>query len=149
MIPFAGNSNEFRQAFVSSDVSWMEEHLSKWSGLSCIGAINRRFTVNGETSDEWHYYISSRKLTPEELLKYARNEWAVESMHWLLDVHFNEDSSRVRDGYTNQVLNIIHKIVLNYIRIYKNESGSKLPFSRLMFACLLDCEKIHDIINWQ
>ena len=62
--------------------------ISQWSeeeNLSCIGTINRRFTYKGNTSDEWHYYISSRKLTAEGLLKHARSEWSVESMHWLLD----------------------------------------------------------------
>lgn len=68
-----GGRIEARTAFVSHDVSWMQWHLKNWLGLSCFGAINRQFTYNGKTSDEWHYYISSRKLTPEELLKYARN----------------------------------------------------------------------------
>ena len=143
-----GGRIEFRKAFVSHDLSWMEAHLSKWSGLSCIGAINRRFTVREKTTNEWHYYISSRKLTPEELLKYARNEWAVESMHWLLDVHYQEDSCKVRDSNVNQNLNIIRKIALNYIKHYKNNSGTKLPLSRLMFACLLDCNKILEIHDW-
>jgi predicted transposase YbfD/YdcC len=54
-----GGRLEFRQAFVLTDIDWMGEHLKNWLGLSCIGAINRRFTVNGITSNEWHYYISS------------------------------------------------------------------------------------------
>ena len=132
-----GGRIEFREAFVCHDVSWMEGRLGKWLGLSCFGAINRRFTVGENTSDEWHYYISSRELTPEELLKYARNEWVIESMHWLLDVHFGEDFCRVWDENVNQNLNIIREVALNYIRNYKNESETKLPFSRLMFACLL------------
>jgi len=144
-----GGRIERREAFVSHDIAWMEEHLPKWLGLSCFGAINRRFDVGGKTSDEWHYYISSRKLTPDELLKFARNEWAIESMHWMLDVHFNEDDCRIRDDNSNQNLNIIRKIALNYVKKYKNESGSKLPLSRIMFACLLDCNKILDIINWE
>jgi predicted transposase YbfD/YdcC len=145
-----GGRIEKRQAFVSHDVSWMEAHLPKWLNLSCFGAIHRQFTVKGGTTatNEWHYYISSRQLTPEELLIYARNEWRIESMHWLLDVHFSEDDCRVRDSNINQNLNIIRKIVLNYVRKYKNDSGTKLPFSKLMFACLLDCEKILDFINW-
>ena len=64
-----GGRIEVRRAFVFHDISWMEGHLPKWSNLSCIGAINRQFTINGETSNEWHYYISSRPLTAEELLK--------------------------------------------------------------------------------
>jgi len=144
-----GGRIEIRTAFVSDELTWMKEHLPKWLGLACFGAINRCFTYNGKTSNEWHYYISSRKLTAEELLKFARNEWAIESMHWLLDVHFNEDSCRTRDKNSNQNLNIFRKIALNYIRQYKNHTKLKTPMSKLMFACLLDCNKILDIINFQ
>ena len=143
-----GGRIERRESFVSHDVSWMEEHLPKWVKLSCFGAIHRRFTIGQTTTDEWHYYISSRMLTPEELLLYARNEWKIESMHWLLDVRFNEDYCRVRDSNIHQNLNIIRKLILNYLRKYKNESGTKLPFSKLMFACLLDCQKILDVTDW-
>ena len=143
-----GGRIEYRQAFTSDDISWMSEHRINWLKLGSFGAINRRFNVNGETSDEWHYYISSRQLSPEDLLKYARNEWGIESMHWLLDVHFSEDSCRVRDDNANQNLNIVRKIALNTLRNYKNRTKSKTPLSRLMFACLLDCNKICEIINW-
>jgi predicted transposase YbfD/YdcC len=143
-----GGRIEFRQAFVSHDVSWMAEHLENWQGLACFGAINRRFTIGENTTNEWHFYISSRKLSPADMLKYARNEWGIESMHWLLDVHFSEDSCRVRDDNANQNLNIIRKVVLNYARNYKNTTKSKLPLSRIMFACLLNPNKILEIINW-
>ena len=143
-----GGRIEIRTAFVSYNVSWMETHLPKWLGLSCFGAINRRFTAKGQTSDEWHYYISSRKLSSEDLLKYARNEWSIESMHWLLDVHFREDSCRLRDSNSNQNMNIIRKTALNFLRTYKNNTGTKQPFSRMMFACLLDCNEILKFINW-
>jgi predicted transposase YbfD/YdcC len=76
-----GGRLEFRQAFVIADIEWMGTHLTNWPRLSCIGAINRRVTINGTTSNEWHYYISSRLLSPKELLMYARNEWSIESMH--------------------------------------------------------------------
>jgi predicted transposase YbfD/YdcC len=144
-----GGRIEIRTAFVSNDISWMEEHLPKWLGLSCFGAINRCFTTDGKTSNEWHYYISSRKLTAKELLTYARNEWAIESMHWLLDVHFDEDSCRTRNSNSNQNLNIFRKTSLNYVRHYKNHTKVKTPMSKLMFACLLDCHMILKIINFQ
>jgi len=141
-----GGRIEIRTAFVSHNVSWMTNHLRKWQGLACIGAINRRFTIGDKTSDEWHYCISSRKLTPDELLKYARNEWAIESMHWLLDVHFKEDDCLIRNRNAAQNLNMIRKVALNYLRNFKNISGSKKPLSRLMFACLLDLDFILKII---
>jgi predicted transposase YbfD/YdcC len=143
-----GGRLEVRRSFVSYDISWMGEHLENWPSLASFGAINRCVTVAGKTTNEWHYYISSRKLTPEELLKYARNEWSVETMHWLLDMHFGEDFCKIRDVNLNQSMNVIRKVALNYVRNYKNNTKSKKPLSRLMFACLLECEMLLEIINW-
>ncbi len=52
-------------------------------------------------------------MSTEELLCRARLEWSVESMHWLLDVHFSEDYSKIVDKNVNITLNTIRKIVLN------------------------------------
>jgi predicted transposase YbfD/YdcC len=109
---------------------------------ACIGAINTQFTSKKGESDEWHYYISSRRLTAEELLRHARLEWSVETMHWLLDVHFGEDFCRVEDRNVQQNMNSVRKIALNTIKGYKNRTASKRPISRLMFDCLLESENI-------
>jgi predicted transposase YbfD/YdcC len=76
---------------------------------------------------EVYYYISSAPLTPENLLKHARLEWAVESMHWLLDVHFGEDRCLAKERNTQFTLNILRKIVLNLVKLYKKEHAPKLP----------------------
>ena len=78
-------------------------------------------------SNEWHYYISSQDLTAEKLLGHARLEWTVETMHWFLDVHFGEDFCRMQDEIAIQNLNIFRKVVLNYIKLYKNKKKSKRP----------------------
>ena len=139
---------ERRTAFTTHSIDWLYGK-EEWESMVCIGAIRRQFTTLEGMTDEWHYYISSRKLTAEDLLKHARSEWSVETMHWLLDVHFAEDYSRIKDDSANQNLNTIRKVALNYIRNYKNKTGSKLPISRLMFACLLDCDKVAEIIGFQ
>jgi len=142
-----GGRIERRTAYTTDDIDWLDGK-DKWENVQSIGAINRRFSKNdGTTTNEWHYYISSRKLTAEELLTFSRNEWSVESMHWLLDVHFFEDNCRVRDSNVQQNINIARKIALNCIRNYKNETGSRLAFSTLMFSCLLDFEMILTILN--
>ena len=133
---------ERRTSFVCHDTDWLKE----WAGLSCIGAIHTQFTCKGKTTSEWHYYISSRKLSALELLSHARKEWSVESMHWLLDVHFGEDFCRVEDENTQQSLNAIRKIALNSVKLYKQGAKSKLPLSKIMFECLMDCEKILELL---
>lgn len=132
---------EKRTAYVTSDIDWLEQKKA-WSGLRCIGAIHSVFTTKKGTSSEWHYYISSRILNPEELLHHVRMEWAVESMHWLLDVHFDEDWCRVADRVIQQNLNMLRKAAINIIKLYKERSESKKPISKIMLDCLLDTNAI-------
>jgi predicted transposase YbfD/YdcC len=136
---------EKRTAYTTCDIDWIFGR-EEWAGLACIGAINRRVESPKGISDEWHYYISSRQLSAQELLDYARKEWSVESMHWLLDVHFSEDCFRAAEQRTQENLNIIRKIVLNLLRIYKNDNNVKTPFSNLMFSCLLNPNHILEFL---
>ena len=136
---------ETRTAYATCDIDWVFGK-EEWAGLACIGAINTQFqTEQGETN-EWHYYISSRELTAEDLLKHARLEWSVETMHWLLDAHFGEDFCRVAEQRTQENLNIIRKFVLNALRFYKNAHKSKAPFSHMMLDCLID--PVHILDYW-
>jgi predicted transposase YbfD/YdcC len=138
---------EGRIAFVANSIDWLDGK-DDWEGITSIGTVNTRFsTPNGE-SNEWHYYISSRALTAEALLKHARLEWSVETMHWLLDVHFAEDFCRVEDANVQQILNMIRKIALNGVKNYKEKTKSKQPLSKIMFACLLDCDNLIPILEF-
>lgn len=128
---------ETRTAFVTTDVSWLSQRKD-WNNLCCIGAIHTEFETDKGKTSEWHYYISSRKLTPLELLHHARMEWAVETMHWLLDVHYGEDYLRVANKSIQENMNLLRKFALGLIKQYKTKTGSKLPLSKLMLGCLLD-----------
>ena len=137
---------ETRTAYSSTEIGWMCEKPN-WANLQCIGAIHTEFdTPKGRTS-EWHYYISSRPLTAQELLRHARLEWSVETMHWLLDVHFAEDYCRVENRNVQQTLNIVRKIALNLIKLYKKETSSKLALSNIMLNCLVDASMIMRILG--
>ena len=65
---------EKRTAFLTDDIKWLPGK-EEWRGLACIGAIHTEFEAGNNRTDKWHYYISSRKLTAEELQHHARMEW--------------------------------------------------------------------------
>lgn len=136
---------ETRTAYVTHDIKWLEQR-SEWKNLCCIGAINTVFESPEKVTNEWHYYISSAAFTPEELLHHARMEWSVEAMHWLLDVHFEEDWCRVEDIDVQQSLNIFRKCAINLIKLFKAESNSKKPISNIMLDCLLDFDDLLQIV---
>ena len=141
--------DETRTAYVIPFAVLNMEKLcnENWPELACIGAIHRVFETNGKKTDEWHYYISSRELTAEELLHAARMEWTVETMHWLLDVRFDEDKCRVEDTNVQRNLNMIRKMSLNLIRLFKERTQSKKAFSHIMLDCLLEPYRLIEVIS--
>lgn len=128
---------ETRTAYTTSDVAWLYGK-EKWKNLNCIGAIKTEFEKGGRKTEEWHYYISSCRLSAVELLRHARMEWAVETMHWLLDVHYGEDYCRIENRTIQQNLNILRKFSLSLLKQYKARTASKRAMSKLMLDCLLE-----------
>ena len=141
-----GGRIEKRTAYTTTDIDWLPG-IEEWAALKAIGAICTEFEKSGQKSREWHYYISSKELTPESLLKHARLEWAVESMHWLLDVHFLEDKTKVWDMNVQQNLNIMRKIALNLAREYKNRFEPRKAISGILKCNLFDINNLVKFIR--
>lgn len=142
------NRIEKRTAYVTTDIKWLTQN-HKWEKLTSFGAIHKQVSTKNGKSSEWHYYISSKSLSPEELLQRARLEWSVETMHWLLDVNFGEDNCRLQNDIAQKNLNIIRKIVINSLRVYKDKTKSKKAFTSLMIKCHVNPKYIFDICSYQ
>ena len=69
-----------------------------------------------------------------DLLQHAGTEWAVESMQWLLNIHFDEYGCWTEDKNIQINLNMLHKAALNTMKQYQARTGSKRPMSKLMFG---------------
>ena len=140
-----GNRFETRIGYVTGDIEWLYSK-EEWKGLACIGAINRQITIGDKTTNTWHYYISSKQLTADELLYYARNEWSVEVMHWRLDVYFKEDETRVKDTNILPNMNMLQKIALNRTKTFKEKTKDKRALNKIMASCLRKPERILNLI---
>lgn len=142
-----GGRIETRTAYLSDDIETLYEK-DKWKNITCVGAIHREFEKNNQTSSQWHYYISSKKMTAEELLKHARMEWRVEAMHWLLDVHFDEDRTRIRSMEIQKNFNIMRKLVLNLIKEYQGALPKHQAMSRIQRSNLFDTDQLASFIAY-
>ena len=70
----------------------------------------------GKVTAEIRHYLSSAALPPEAVAVAIRRHWAVENgLHWVLDVGFREDDSRVRDRTAARNLALLRKIALNIV----------------------------------
>lgn len=89
----------------------------KWSNLNSVG-MAKYFNVkkDGTVHLERRYYLSSLSLDAKELAKVIRKHWTIENqLHWVLDVQFNEDSSRIRKDNAPANLAVIRHIALNLL----------------------------------
>lgn len=114
---------EVRRAIVSHDVSWLTGSkaaagdLILLPGLACLGMIEATVTRAGKTSTTRHYHLSSRPLTAAAYLQAARAHWSIEnSLHWVLDMTFDEDRARNRKDNGPENLAILRKLALNMLK---------------------------------
>ena len=106
------------------------EHLRRatksWANLQTIAMVRRCRQVDGKTSEETHYFISSLALSAgaQVLAKAVRSHWAVENeLHWSLDVGFREDACQVRKDHAPANLACIRRMALTQL---KQETTKKL-----------------------
>src|SRR3954453_7195796 len=93
--------------------------LKGWPGLRSLLAVEtiRGIPGRGKVTAEIRHYLSSAALPPEALAAAIRNHWRVENgLHWVLDVVFREDVSRVRERNAARNLALLRKVALNLAR---------------------------------
>lgn len=76
-----------------------------------------RAVVGEEASRERRYYISSLSAEAKQIGKAIRGHWTIEnSLHWVLDVGFREDESRIRKGHGPENMTTLRHIALNLLK---------------------------------
>lgn len=102
----------------------------KWEGLKSIVRITSNRSINNKKTQEQRYYISSLNVNAEKFNSYIRHHWGVENnLHWTLDMTFNEDHQRKRNGMAAQNFSLINKIALNLLK--KDNTKGSLKAKRL------------------
>lgn len=102
-----------------SQVDQIDWLLAKddWSGLASIGMMQTERTLNGVTSQETRYYLSSLPAGVGRFANAVRAHWGIEnSLHWRLYICFAEDSSRIRRDRAPQNMATIRHIALNLLQ---------------------------------
>ncbi|BBD76621.1 ISAs1 family transposase [Hydrogenophilus thermoluteolus] len=100
----------------------------QWPDLKSFAVIETERCINGKTSLEHRFYISSLPADAHRLARAVRAHWAVENrLHWCMDVAFADDQMRVRTGHAAHNLAVLKHITLNLIRLdpVKRKGGIK------------------------
>jgi predicted transposase YbfD/YdcC len=88
----------------------------QWTGLQTIAMVYRHREANGKETHEVHYYISSLPPRVKRLAQAIRDHWGIEnSLHWVLDVVFAEDDSRIRKGHGPETTAMLRRLALSIL----------------------------------
>lgn len=107
---------EVRRCWAVGDVEWLR-HQDRWAGLRSLVMIEARRILSASESLERRYYIASVAPQAQVLLDAVRGHWGIENqVHWVLDVGFSEDGSRIRKDHGAANMSLLRRLTLNLIR---------------------------------
>jgi predicted transposase YbfD/YdcC len=118
-----------REYYVTEDIDWLSTR-KEWKNLKSIGLAIRKSEQKGKITVEKRYYISSLPANAVKFSNAVRKHWGVESMHWVLDVVFDEDSNRTRKEHSPENLTLLRKFALNILRNIETEKTMSGPRKR-------------------
>ncbi len=134
---------ETRRYWATSDIEWLSDK-PLWKNLRTIVMVERERNLDGEVSVETGYYISSLGNEIKQLASAIRGHWGIEnSIHWVLDIAFREDESRIRKDHAPENFAVLRHMALNLMR--KETSVKSIKRKRLRAGW--DNEYLVDILH--
>lgn len=103
----------------------------RWVGLTSVVQVTAHRQSGGHRTEETRYYMSSLAADARRLLTAVREHWGVENqLHWVLDVAFREDESRVRKDHGPENLAVLRQMTLNLLKqettLHRSIHGKRL-----------------------
>lgn len=122
---------EERRCFVSRKVGWLTGERRfpgeyRFPGLAAIAMLAATVELPDRSYREQRYFIASAPLSAEALAAIVRGHWQIENnLHWVLDVTFREDLSRLRKGHGAHNMAVVRHFALNLVRLVTDKRSLK------------------------
>ena len=100
--------------------------------MQALGRVEAERRIGQEQTKEVRYYLLSRAMSATAFGEAVRSHWGIENaVHWVLDVTFGEDHSRMRAGYAAANMAVLRHLVRNLLEREQSQPGRSLKGKRL------------------
>ncbi|HMG50956.1 MAG TPA: ISAs1 family transposase, partial [Inquilinus sp.] len=123
---------EQRCVDVLREVDWLSGELRfpgelRLPDIACIIRVHTKVELADRCRQDTRYFISSASLSAAQAADAVRGHWAIENrLHWVLDVIFHDDQSRLRKGHGAQNMAVARHFALNLLRTATDKKSLKL-----------------------
>lgn len=136
---------ERRRYWLTEDLTSLKDLTAKWVGLKSVGMVESERHIGDKVTIDRRYFICSLKETDELFAKAVRRHWSVENeLHWVLDVSFREDNSRIRRENGAENMATGRHITLNMLR---QEKTCKKGIKAKRFKAALDSDYAEKVLS--
>ncbi len=95
-----------------------------WEGLKTIGVVTSRCLRDGKETIEVRYYISSLAMGVKQFARAVRGHWGIENTcHWVLDMTYREDESRIRDAALRENFAWLNRFTLSLLKQHPDRTS--------------------------
>jgi predicted transposase YbfD/YdcC len=124
-----GLRTDTRTCSIITDLQYFPD-AQEWKNLKTLVMIKSQRTLNGKTTIEERFYLSSLAWDADALLAGIRRHWSIENnLHWSLDVAFNEDKLRLKEKNATLCMAVLRRFALALIK--KSQSKESVKAQRL------------------
>jgi predicted transposase YbfD/YdcC len=118
---------ETRTCYVIADQQILRQlrDAPEWKGLQSVVKVQARRQFGEVVSQNNRYFISSLVSNAQHLLNVVRTHWSIENeLHWVLDIAFREDESRIRKDHGPENFAVLRHIAVNLVKQENTQKAS-------------------------